>query len=195
LYDVLSSIGSFLLENFIYAYDYIIVGFLIYAWQISGNSASIRWLVSVLVLCKLIDAIIGPYIIHWGSGYYVAISIVDLTIIYLITNRQRVANFIAERNLPVLSSFSKRATDNYKLTPNEIAIVFVASFSILANVFNLIERLIRANSQYNPMFIYSYWPAFKFFLDIVFLCVVISVAIDASRGFYNGKRKKNKEND
>ena len=189
LSDIINYLAIFIIENWKVIFNFVVLSVLIYAWVISEKSANIRWLIGVVVLSKAIDASIGPWIINWGIGYYILISALDGANIYLIAKRKTSALFIAQKKWPVISYFSRKAVDNYKLTSNEIAFIFISAASISANILNMVVRLIRHNSEYNPMFIYNYWPSFKFALSILMLFVLVSVAIDAKRGYYNGNKE------
>lgn len=188
--EIINYINIFFVNDFKVVFNFIVLAVLIYSWVISRQSENIRWLLGVVVLSQAVAIIILPWIKEWGFGFYIVISIVDLSDIYFITQRKAVTLFFAGKNWPVISSFSRRAVDNYKLTSNEIAVIFISVFSILANILNFAERLIRHNTDYNPMFIYNCWAPFKFALSILMLFVLVSVAIDAKRGYYNDNQGK-----
>ena len=127
---------------------------------------------------------------EWRGFYYVTVSIIDVAAIYIVFNRKKVSSVLAAKNWPVVSSFSKLAVDNYKLTSNEIAFIFITSFSIAVNFSSVVECLIRDYTSYYPLVIYNNYPAIKFTLEVLMLFVLVSVAIDAKRGYYNGNPEK-----
>ena len=186
-------------EFFLLHFNLITGAILLIAFFISYRSPNIRWLLAVIVIIKTIDILFHRTILQWGYGYFLVISLYDFAGIYCIFYRNKLAEYLSNLDWPsdirlvkkLESSFKKFSLDNvkfYKLTPNEITVLGVYILSILVNLLSVVERLIRKNTGYNPMFIYKKFPSVKFTLSVIMLMVFISVAINGFRGIYKDHR-------
>ena len=77
MYEVWAEMALFTKNNFHFLLNAFVLVMLIIAWVISGRSANIRWLISVIMLIKIIDVSTKNIIMGWGTGYYFMISTFD----------------------------------------------------------------------------------------------------------------------
>lgn len=158
------------------------------AFGISARSPNIRWLIGTLTLVKTLDIVILDVILTWGAFYYVAISLLDLTVILLVIYRQATANWVAAREWGILSKIAHYSSKYYQFTSNEMSIIGILCLSIIINLFSAIEQGIRHYTDFNPMFIYDTFPYLKFALSGLLLMALISVAIDAAKNYYQDRQ-------
>ena len=161
---------------------------LIIAFGVSAQSANIRWLTGTLIVLKTVDVLIIGIIIQWGSFYYLAISLYDVVIIFMILKRQKTAGYIANLKIPWLSRLARSSAQYYKLTSNEIGLIILYLVSIAINLTSLAERLIRKYSEFDPMFIYNNYPMAKFVVTVLSVLILCSLAINGANNFYRDRK-------
>ncbi|KZN53542.1 hypothetical protein N474_21010 [Pseudoalteromonas luteoviolacea CPMOR-2] len=154
----------------------------------SGKSPTVRWIASCILIARTLDVILYPWSLTTGSWFYIIISFQDLALLLAILFRFQITNNLSNRNIWIISRFSRKYARKFKLTSNEIMYILILSISILINIASLIERGIRKLTEYNPMFIYNAFEPTKWVLTLLSVMAICSLTIDALRGYYTDKR-------
>ncbi|MCO7190161.1 MULTISPECIES: hypothetical protein [unclassified Pseudoalteromonas] len=151
----------------------------------SRNSPNVRWVACSILLARTIGILIYGWALTTEGWFYLIMSVQDAALILLIVKRHAVASVVAGLRLGALSQFAKECLSNFKMTSNELMYVLILSVSVLVNILALIEREIRKFTEFNPMFIYNAYEPIKLVLTLFAVLAIMSLTIDAVRGFYS----------
>ncbi|WP_125561075.1 MULTISPECIES: hypothetical protein [Pseudoalteromonas] len=151
----------------------------------SRNSPNVRWVACSILIARTADILLYGWALTTEGWFYLIMSVQDAALILLIVKRHAVASVVAGLRLGTLSQFAKDCLSNFKMTSNELMYVLVLSASVVVNIAALIEREIRQFTEFNPMFIYNAYEPIKLVLTLLSVLAIMSLTIDAVRGFYS----------